>query len=235
MQIPAVKAEKRSASGTKAMRKLRAGGLVPGVLYGKGQENLNVQLAGKDLVGLIGGSQHVVQLDFGAETSYALLRAVDQDHLSDIINHVDFLRVDLADKVRVRVPVTFIGTAKGVAHGGVMEVLHGDIELMAPASAVPGTIEVEVGALEIGDAVRYKDLKLPEGVTAAVSPNIIVVHCTHPRKVEEVAPAPGEAAAAAAAGAAAPGASAAPGAAPAAAGAKGAAPAAAAKAAPAKK
>ncbi|MBE7492298.1 MAG: 50S ribosomal protein L25 [Planctomycetes bacterium] len=188
MQIPAFKAEKRAASGTKAMRKLRAGGVVPGVLYGKGKENLNLQIADKDLHAMLDGSAHVVQLDFGSEKTYALIRALDQDHLADVINHVDFVRVDLSDKVRVRVPVNFIGTAKGAAHGGVMEVLRGDVELMSPADRIPAHIEVEVTHLEIGDAVRAKDLKLPEGITIHQNPNAVIVHCTHPRKVEEVAP-----------------------------------------------
>jgi large subunit ribosomal protein L25 len=111
-----------------------------------------------------------------------------------------------------------------------MEVLRGDVEMMSPADRIPAHIEVEVTHLEIGDAVRAKDLKLPEGITIHQNPNAVIVHCTHPRKVEEVAPVPGAEAAAAgaapAAGAAAPAAGAAApaaGAAAPAAGAKGAA------------
>lgn len=242
MQIPTVKAEPRSASGSKLVRKLRAEGKVPCVLYGKGKENENLQLASSDIEKLIHDTAHVVQLDIAGKKTHALLRAMQRDRVEDELQHLDLLRIELSDQVRVRIPLLFVGTSKGAAHGGVQEVLRGDVDLHCPAQVVPKQIVVDVSALDIGDAVRLRDLKLPEGATLVDKPDRISVHVTHPRKAEETAAATPEAAAAgaapaagAAAGAAAPAAAAGKGAAPAAAPAKGAAPAAAAKAPAAKK
>jgi large subunit ribosomal protein L25 len=206
MQIPALSAERREVSGTKAMRKARADGSLPGVLYGKGKDNVNLLFALKDIEGLIKAEGHVVQLTVGGEQEYALMRALQRDHMGDAIHHIDFVRIDLSEKVRLRIPLSFLGTPKGATHGGLLEVSHGDIEMHCPADRIPKHLEIEVTKLEVGDAITVKDLALPEGAEPLLRPEVVVVKCAQARRAdveEAAAAAPGTAAATAAAAAAA--------------------------------
>ena len=185
MQIPALKAERRAISGTKAMRKLRANGGLPGVLYGRGDDNINLSFSYRDVEKLIREAYHVVELDFGDAKQPALVRGLQRDHLGDALHHIDFIRIDLADKVKLNMPVHFLGTPRGAAHGGLLEVLHGEVPILCPASAIPKYIEVEVTHLEVGDSIRYKDLQLPEGAELTSSGEIHVVKCAQARRSEE--------------------------------------------------
>ena len=215
MQIPALPAQRRDNSGTKAMRKLRAAGELPGVLYGKGAENLNLKFKYATIEKLVHAANHVVELDIAGSKQHALMRGLQRDGFGNELQHVDFMRIDLKDKIKLFVPLRFLGTPKGVAHGGLLEVMRSDIALLCPASNVPTFIEVEVTHLDVTESVRFKDVKLPEGAVLNVSPEGIVVKCAHARRAEELEPTPTAAAAAAAAAGA-------PGATPAAAGAAGA-------------
>lgn len=248
MQIPTVKAERRTTSGTKHNRKLRAQGMMPGVLYGRGKDNINLTLPSGTIEHLIATDTHVVEIDVEGAKTHAMVRAIQRDSLGSNIEHIDFTRLELDDEVRVNLPLNFVGTARGTQHGGVMQVMRGEIPLYCKARNIPKHLDVDVTHLEVDDMLRYKDIKLPEGAKLAANPEWVVTSCREPRVIVETVATPDAAAAAApgapgaapaAAGAAAPAAAGAKGAAaPAAAGAKGAAPAAAAapaKGAPAKK
>jgi large subunit ribosomal protein L25 len=217
MQIPALTAARRSSTGTKVNRKQRANGRLPGVLYGKGQDNLNLLLDTKQVLKLLHESAHVVELDVEGERQYALLRALQRDHLGDDVQHVDLVRVELSDKVHLKVPLTFLGTPKGATHGGLLEVLNGEVEIKCPASRIPRLIEVEVTQLEVDQSVHFRELPLPEGAELLVNPDAIVVKCAQARRAlasettaEPGAPAAAAAPAAAGAAKAAPAAPAAP-------------------------
>jgi large subunit ribosomal protein L25 len=230
MQVPVLPAERRDNSGTKSMRKLRAAGELPGVLYGKGAENLNLKFKYAAIEKLVHAANHVVELNIAGSKQHALMRGLQRDGFGNELQHVDFLRIDLKEKIKLHVPLRFLGTPKGAAHGGLLEVMRSDVALLCPASNVPTFIEVEVTHLEVTESVRFKDIKLPEGAVLNANPEGIVVKCAHARRAEELEPTPTAAAAAAAAA----GVPAAAGATPAAPGAPGATPAAAGAAAGAK-
>jgi large subunit ribosomal protein L25 len=191
------------------MRKARAEGHMPGVLYGKGQDNVNLLFAARDIEGLVKNEDHVVQLEMDGRAEYALMRALQRDHMGDVIQHIDFVRVDLADKVRVLIPLSFLGTPKGASHGGLLEVSHGEVEIKCPVDRIPKHLEVEVTQLEVDESIALKDLKLPQGAEPLLRPDTIIVKCSQARRADleeaavAAAAAPGAAAAADAAAAAA--------------------------------
>src|SRR5688572_22097056 len=142
MQVPVLPAERRDNSGTKSMRKLRAKGELPGVLYGKGAENLNLKFKYAAIEKLVHSANHVVELNIAGDKQHALMRGLQRDGFGDQLQHVDFMRIDLKDKVRLHLPLRFLGTPKGAAHGGLLEVMHSDVTVLCPASNVPTFIEV---------------------------------------------------------------------------------------------
>lgn len=182
MQIPALKAERRAVSGTKAMRKLRANGGLPGVLYGRGAENINLSFRYSEIEKLVHDASHVVELDIAGEKQHALVRGLQRDYLGDQLHHIDFIRISLDDKVKLKLPLNFVGTPRGAAHGGLLEIMRGEVEVLCPAANIPKFVEVEVTGMEVGDAVRFKDLNIPDGAELTVNPETTVARCAQARR-----------------------------------------------------
>jgi large subunit ribosomal protein L25 len=168
------------------------------------------------------------------EDVMAMIRDVQIDPISRRPVHVDFIRVSMEDEVKVTVPLVLTGIPVGVTNGGNLHLSHHTLPIASRPDTIPTKIELDVTALEIGDALHASDLKLPPGVRTTLDPkeSIASVVAPHVEKVEvETAvvaaegavPAEGAAPAAGEKGAvAAPGAAAGAKGAPAAAGAKGA-------------
>jgi large subunit ribosomal protein L25 len=248
MDFAKVSVEIRSQSGKGPARRSRAIGKLPAVLYGHKIDPLALVLDPVELSHALDKERKrntvfTLQVKNAAkpEDVTAMIRDVQIDPISRRPVHVDFIRVSMEEEVKVTVPLVLTGIPVGVTNGGNLHLSHHTLPIAARPDAIPTKIELDVTALEIGDALHASDLKLPAGVRTTLAPkeSIASVVAPHIEKVEVEAAAvvaegavPAEGAAAAGA-AGEKGAAAAPGAAGAA-GAKGAAPAAAgAKSAPA--
>jgi large subunit ribosomal protein L25 len=232
MEFAKVSVEVRTQVGKGGSNKVRAGGKVPGVLYGRQAEPVAVSFEEKALLTSLDKQKRrntvlTLELASGGKTESvtAMVRDAQINPISQRLVHVDFLRVDLNDEVKVTVPVVLTGKAVGTTNGGQLHQSLHMISVAAKPAAIPAKIEVDVTGLDMGDAFHVSDLKLGEGVRALLDPKDSIASVVAPKaeKVEEAAAAPVEGAvpaegAAPAAGAAAAGDKAA--AAPAAAGAK---------------
>ena len=180
----------RKSTGSRESRRLRRQGLVPAVLYGHG-ENC-VDLAAKREA-LEAGGRHgsrVVELKGAVKTS-ALVRELQWDTFGVEPIHVDFLRVSSSDRVRIKVPVDLKGECPGQRAGGVVNLLLHEIELECTADAVPEKIHAQIGRLEIGGAIKVHDLDQPKGSRALADADESVVTCTLATQKGEEAPAAG--------------------------------------------
>ena len=238
MDFAKVSVEIRSQSGKGPARRSRASGKFPGVLYGHKLDPLSLVLDPTDLAHALDKERKrntvfTLQVKGAAkpEDVTAMIRDVQIDPMSRRPVHVDFVRVSMDEEVRVTVPLVLTGTPVGVTNGGNLHLTHHALPIAARPDAIPTKLELDVTALDIGDALHASDLKLPPGVRTTLDAKEAVasVVAPHIEKVEEVAAAPVEGAVPAEGAAAAPGA--APGA-PGAPAAAGAAPATGAKAAP---
>jgi large subunit ribosomal protein L25 len=225
MDFAKVNAEVRRETGKGSARRARAAGKVPAVLYGRQEQPLSLSLDPLALVRSMDKERRrntVFSLavaggdgDGKAASVTAMIRDVQIDPLKRTIVHVDFLRVDLNEEVRVTVPLHLKGTPVGVVNGGNLHQSIHEVAVAAKPAAIPVKVEIDVSHLNIGTAVHVSDLKLPEGVRALLDPKTGLASVVAPRaeKVEEApvaaaaegAAVPGaEGAAAPAAGAAAP-------------------------------
>jgi large subunit ribosomal protein L25 len=186
----------RSERGSGAARRLRRNGLVPGVIYGHKEENLAVSLSADALMKAIRQGAHVVDFELKGKQEKALIREVQWDYLGKDLVHVDFERVSADETITVTVPIEIRGTAPGIAQGGVLDQPLHNLSIECLALNIPDSIRVNVGELQIDQAIHVRDLVLPEGVKATGNPDTIVVHVTA-KVVEEVAPAAPEVAGAA--------------------------------------
>jgi large subunit ribosomal protein L25 len=191
--------ETREERGKGASRRMRRAGKVPGVFYGPQSEPTPVAIDRKFFAGHIANLEgsHLIRFESAAaslQKKVALVREVQQHPVDGGILHVDFYEVDLTRRLRVTVPLHFVGKAKGVAEGGIMQPILREMEVECLPTDIPQFVEVDVTALDIHDAVHLADVQLPANVTGIFETNEAVVTVLPPT-VEEVAVAAAEGAA----------------------------------------
>lgn len=199
----------RVSVGKKDAKKLRTEGKVPCVLYG-GPEQVSFSVEEKQFKHLVYTPDvKTVNLDLDGKKYTAILQDMQTHPVTDKIIHADFVEVVSGKAVILSLPVRTTGTAPGVKAGGKLLKKLRRVEAKGPLDKMPEAITIEIGTMNIGDAVTVRDLKY-DGLTFLTPANSTVVTCQVTRNVEEE---PAKTAAAPAAGA--PAAAAAPAAAPA--------------------
>jgi large subunit ribosomal protein L25 len=185
-----LKTESRQGRGTRAATKMRARGLIPAVLYGHKEATVSVALPHEELLHAIRHGSRVVDLQVGGDTQAALISEVQWDHLGKDILHVDFKRVSKDERIHIHVPLELKGTPPGLSGGGVLEQPLHTLHIECLATAVPDSVRVVIGELQIGGVIHVSDLHLPEGVTALADPDAVVVQIKAPVVEAEAAAAP---------------------------------------------
>lgn len=179
----------REATGKGAARAVRREGKIPGVVYGKGMDACAVSVDPKDLEKAIsteGGWNTLITLkgDGPFSDKVVILKDLVVDPIKGFPQHADFHALDVKRKIYTMVPVHTVGKSQGEKEGGSLEVVRHELEVYCLPSQIPGSIDVDVTALKIGDVVHIDDIKLPEGVEVPHEVNFTVVTCTG-RKPEE--------------------------------------------------
>ena len=154
-------AQKRDIFG-RASKTFRYKGLVPAELYGKGLENVHLSVSSKELRKVFKGvgSNAIVNVLVDGKSHPVLLYDVQRHPVSDEILSVDFYQVRLDEKVKVKVPVEFVGVSSAVKDkGGILVKAIQELEVEALPTSLPQSIRVDISSLnEIGQGVRIKDL-----------------------------------------------------------------------------
>lgn len=203
MQLVALKANYRKTTRRGEVKKLRATGVVPGVVYGAHTKPLSVEVAGKDLEKALHSSTSenvLVELELAggaaADKRLAMVQDVQHDHLTDKVLHVDFHELKSDEKFTANVPVHPVGEAAGVkTSGGVLEHAMRYMRVRCLPKDLPEQITVDVTKMEIGQAIKVDGVKLPPGVETLDRKDLPVFIVVAPQ-VEEEAVAPAEGAAA---------------------------------------
>ena len=184
-------------------KKLRSGGRIPAVIYGRQAKPQNLEVEAKEMENLIHHSiseNLLVDLavkEDGRPKRLALVQEVQHHPLSGKILHVDFHEVAENEKVTIKVPVETTGEAEGVkTGGGVLEHVLFTITVRALPKDLPELITVDVSHLNIGQAVHIGEIQAPPGVEILGDKNIPVIAVAAPRTEEEEAAEAAEAAAA---------------------------------------
>ena len=186
-------AVERNGRGKNEARRLRVSGTIPAVVYGGKDGGKAIAVDPKMLAKILRtelGANTLIALNLpGAAHARVLVKEYQLDPVTHELLHADFYRVAM-DKV-IRVPVTVVpqGEPKGVKQqGGVLDIVHRQIEIECLPADIPNNIEVDVSELMVGQSVRVKDLALSAKWKAVSDPEMMLLHVIIP-KVEEV-PAP---------------------------------------------
>ncbi len=183
--MEAIKADLRKEFGTRVTRRLRGAGLVPGVIYGHGQENQSFTVKAHDLGLLLQHGERVVEMLLDGKTDTYFIKAVQRDAFDHHPIHVDFTRVKLDEQMEVSVAVVLRGTPGGEVDGGILTPGVTDVLVQCAVRDIPDEIRVRVNALQVGDTLRVKDLPEIEGVTILTDGELIVASCQVLAEVEE--------------------------------------------------
>lgn len=184
----------REKIGTQATKKVRNLGFVPANLYGHGMKPLSLQVDEKALYASLhtkAGENVVLSLKVEGvqlKESTCLIKEIQHNPVTDKIAHVDFTVISLTEKIDVKVPLVILNQvdAPGIKEGGILDVVHHEIEVECLPTDIPEKIEIDVKAMKIGDAVHASDLKMPKGVACKLDADDVVV-ALHPPAKEPVA------------------------------------------------
>lgn len=187
MEILELKAEKRTTKGSKAVKKLRETGQIPAIVYGHKVDNVMLCLREDDFTRLLHTRTRMIRLAFDNKKESALIKEVQYDTITDRVLHVDFSRIDLDERVKLRVQIELHGESAGVKEGGVLTHVMKDVEIECLPIAIPEKIKVNISELGLGKAVHVKELPVMEGIQY-VSDADAVVASVHQVTAEKAVP-----------------------------------------------
>jgi len=179
-----IAAEPRTEFGKGPARRERRAGKVPAVLYGHGGDPRHLSLPGHDVLLALRTANVLIRLDgLPGGSELALPKAVQRDPIQGTVEHVDLILVRSGEKVTVEIPINLVGE---LAPDGMLEQQLVQITLEAEATHIPPGIEVSIEGMRVGDAVHASDLELPQGVSLAVEPDILILHVTAAPTAEQM-------------------------------------------------
>ncbi len=165
-----INAVSRGDQGKGASRRLRREGLVPGIIYGGGKDPQMFATKHNELLQHLEHEafySHILTVNLDGKGQKVVLKDLQRHPSKPFVMHVDLLRVAEGDRIKMHVPLHFINesTAPGVKAGGQVSHNLTDVEVICEAKDLPEYIEVDLGAMQMGDIVHLTELKLPAGVS----------------------------------------------------------------------
>lgn len=164
----------RERTGKGGSREARRNGLVPGVLYGGGQDPVAINLQKNEVVKAINTGQFLsstATLIHDGKKQLVIPQSIQMHPVSDQPQHVDLFRVKQDQIITVEVAVQFINEEEsvGLKKGAALNIVRHAVELNVRADAIPSTLEADLSGLDIGDNIKISDIKLPEGATPTIT------------------------------------------------------------------
>lgn len=207
METVEIQIEPREAGTKGNAKRLRRDGKLPGVFYGPKAQTVPLEVDRKDFMSRVADLEgsHLIRIKSGSPLladKVALVKEMQFHPVTGEVLHADFYEVDLSAKIRVKVPLHFVGKAVGVVRGGILQPIVREVEVECLPMDIPEFFNVEVSELDIGDSLHVTGLAMPEGVVAASESDLTLVTVVPP-SIEE-APTPVEAPVVAVEGAEAP-------------------------------
>lgn len=169
---------------------LRKKGLIPAVLYGKGVENVNLEINQREFEKVYdkAGETTIIELIFGKEKRSVLIHYIQYNYLKGVTDHIDFYQVNMDEKISAEIELEFIGKAPAVdSFGGVLvKVLH-KVEVEALPADLPHNLQVDLSKLiNFETNFMVKDLIIPKGVKVLADSESVIALVAPPREEEVI-------------------------------------------------
>jgi large subunit ribosomal protein L25 len=200
MDFVELKANLRKEKGKEQNKRLRNSGMVPGVVYRKGEETLSLKIDSKNLSKVLhteAGENVIIKLfvegDKKKKERIVVIKEIQRNPVKDALVHLDLNEISLTETLKVKVPIVSKGEAVGVKQeGGVLQHVMWEVEVECLPTNIPDKIEVDITNLKIGGTLSIKDMLPSEGVKILADPESIVFSVEHVKVVEEVVATPAE-------------------------------------------
>jgi large subunit ribosomal protein L25 len=194
-----LKANIRQQGGSNKTAGLRKQGLLPAVVYGHKKEPVSISLDAHAFLESLHEGHRILDVDIDGQKDTLMVKELQYDHLGKGILHVDLMRVNLSERVKVDVAVDLRGTAEGTHAGGIVELLLGTLEIECTVADMPESIPVNIKGLQLNQSIHAGEIELPAGFKMITEASAPVVTCKEPAVIAEpVAAAEGAEAAASA-------------------------------------
>jgi large subunit ribosomal protein L25 len=183
-QTTALAVERREPDGSRAARRLRRDGNVPGVLYGGGEDPVAFQVDARLLRNTLAHAGAVLELSVGGDAGTpVVVKDIARHPVTGATIHIDMLRVRLDVAISATVALDLVGgdESPGVKEGGVLEQVTRELTIEALPTDIPDAIHHDVSTLQIGDTVTLEAITAPRGVTLLDDPETVVATLTPPK------------------------------------------------------
>ena len=192
MEQETLHANKRVASGSRASKRLRREGRVPGVVYGTTVESQPIHVSSRDLYSVLhtqAGLNAIIELDVEGTPVLTVAREVQRHPVRGEIEHLDFIEVRMDQAIEAEVGVEYTGTPVGVIDdGGIVETIENSVTIRALPNAIPSSIEVDIAHLSLGDTLKGSDLPEIDGVAYDIDPDAPLLTVVTPAALIEETP-----------------------------------------------
>jgi large subunit ribosomal protein L25 len=197
---------KRDVTGTRAAKRMRKSGLIPGVIYGHGHEAVLIAVEPhvlRDALHTSAGMHAVLDVTFeGQKRGHkAIVKELTLDRVKNNVIHIDLQEIRLDETIETTVSIHFEGEAKGVKAGGMLDESTREVTVKGLVTAIPEHLVVDVSELDMNETLQVADLVVPEGIEIMADADEVLCSVLPPRKVEVEEGVEGEEAAEAGAGA----------------------------------
>ena len=192
MEELTIEVQQREELGKGPNRRLRKAGMLPAVVYGGGKDPVAITVDRGDVMRLLkqGGGENAVfllKLSGTGKSRHTMVRKIDVNPVSRQINHIDFQRILLDQKVKVQVGIQLEGEPDGVKNeGGVLDFITREVEVECLPTDIPQSIVVDVSHLHLGQHLEVKDLDVPEDVDVLEEAQRVIVAVAHSRVAESL-------------------------------------------------
>lgn len=187
-----LKVAPRAEFGSRASRRMRRDGVVPGVVYSGGSEAKAFQVSERDIRVVLAEGAALFDLEIEGSKAVPVVVKEEQHHpVRGSIQHLDLMQVDLTEEIQADVAIELEGadSSPGVKGGGVLEHVTREVTVEALPTDIPDRIVLDVSAMEINETIQLSAVTAPEGAKfVADEPEEITIVTLSPPRVEEVAP-----------------------------------------------
>ena len=184
-----VEAKLREIGKKSVLKKYRNENLIPGIIYGEGNEGLKILIPKiqfhKDYKKTVGEvaffNIHVDGKEFNTFIKEKQIHPVTREFV-----HIDFMEFHKGKEITLKIPFRYIGEAEGIQEGGQLEILHREIEISCLPIDIPEEISIDVSELKIGDSIHFGDITIPKNIETNMSEITTLVAVRAPRKEEVI-------------------------------------------------
>ena len=185
-KIPDFEAQLRTDTGKGAARQARRDGLVPGVVYGGGEDPIAINVPFNVLLKRLKAGRFLSTLFNlkveGKDDVRVICRNVQRHVVKDLPTHLDFMRLKQTTKINLFIGIEFINEDEcpALKAGGILVPVRNEVELMVTAGDIPEILTVDLTGLEIGDTITISSITLPSGAKATIDRDFVIANLQAP-------------------------------------------------------